>query len=399
MSTALGTGGSGSFTVVPSELTTHANSLSSLSGQLGQTVTQAEKAVLGSQAFGVIAVALAFANIIKAVSSPGTSALSQATSVLSTISNTIKITNTNYTNAEQGNTNRFLPSTTGLSSTSTNPLGSLTSGTSSTTTTKSGNNGASILTDVSSLEKDISGGNWLQGAMAGMKVLSDVNQIMTNPIGAVTAFGFNFLIQHVKPLQEAVGWLVGSPGQVNSYASQWLSISKSVGTISTQLSKTLSQDTANWTGAAADSYKATATDKINTISSLSTATQAIGNATQMVGQFVQQMENTIKKMVSDAMTQIIQTAMAASFMISIPVVVARVVQEVVSWMQKIANIIKQVTSVFNTLQPLMGLLQQLLGTAQKSLSTGVQPLATIPTATVPGITMPTQTARTAPLIA
>lgn len=395
MTTPISTGSAGGFQVVPSELQTHATSITQLSGQFAQTVTQAERAVLGSQAFGVIAIALAFANIIKAVAAPGVSTLSQATSVLSTISKTITMTNTNYGNTDQSNANRFQPSTTGLSSTtSTNPLSSLTSGTSAST--HSTNSGASILTDVSSLEKDISSGSWMQAAMAGMKVMSDVNSIMSNPIGAVTSFGLNFLVQHVKPLQEAVGWLVGSPGQVNSYASSWLSISKSVGTISTSLSKTISQDTANWTGAAADSYRAVANDKATTISALGTATQAIGTATQSIGNLVQNVQKTIQSMVSQAMQQIIQTALSASFMVTIPVVVGEVVQQVVSWMNKIAGVIKQLTSVFSALQPLMGMLQQLLGTASKSLASGVQPIPTIPAAAVPGISLPTPTVRTAP---
>lgn len=394
MTTALSTGSSGSFQVVPSELTTHANSITALSGDLGQTVTKAEQSVLGSQAFGVISVALAFANIIKAVASPGTSSLSQATSVLSSISKTITITNTNYGNTEQSNANRFLPALTGAPSTTTsNPLGLSTT----PTATHPGNNGASILTDVSSLQTSISSGSWIQSGLAGMKVLSDVNQILSNPIGAVTSFGLNFLVSHVKPLQEAVGWLVGSPGQVNSYAGQWLSIGQSVGTISTSLSKTLTQDTANWTGAAADSYRAVATDKINTLNALASATKTIGSATQVVGQLTGQVQKMIQNLVSQAMQQIIQTALSASFMITIPVVVAEVVREVVSWMQKIASVIQQLTSAFNTLQPLMGTLQQLFGTAGKSLSTGVNQLPTIPAAAVPGITMPTPVGRTAPV--
>jgi uncharacterized protein YukE len=389
------TGSSGGFTVVPSELQTHANTITQLTSDAGSTVNTAQQAVLGGQAFGEIAVALAFANILKSVAQPGVSALSQAQSMLSTISRTINVTTTNYHNTDQSNASRFQPSVTGTTSMASTGLLSPTGTT--TSATKAGNNGASILTDVTSLEKDISSGSWIQAGLAGMKVVSDVGQIMANPVGAVTSFGLNFLVQHVKPLQDAVGWLVGTPGQVSSYGSSWLSIGQSVGNISNSLSSTVRKDTANWTGAAADSYRSVATDKVNTLNALAAATKTIGSATQVIGQLVAKVRGMIQDMVSKAMQQIIQTALSASFMITIPVVVAEVVGQVVSWMSKIADVIKQLTSAFSTLQPLMGTLQQLFSLANKSMSSGIQPLSTISPAAVPGITMPTPTGRTAPI--
>jgi uncharacterized protein YukE len=185
---------------------------------------------------------------------------------------------------------------------------------------------------------------------------------------------------------------------VSQYGSGWQNIAKTVTQAGTLYNQTLGKDTANWTGAAADSYRATATDKINTLQALSSAAKAVGNATQVVGQLVGKVQKIIQDMVSKAMQQIIQTAMSASFMITIPVVVAEVVQEVVSWMSKIADIIKTLTSAFNTLQPLVGGLTQLFGTANKSLPTGVQPLPTLAPAPVSGISMPTPVGRTAPLL-
>lgn len=390
---------SGGFTVVPSELQTHSNTVTQLGGQMNSVISSAQSNVLGSQAYGVIAIALAFANIIKAVSSPGVSSLSTAQSMLNTISQTINITNKNYNNVDQSNANRFQPSTSGLSSSTSSSGASLFGlGTTTSTAGHTTNNGASILTDVSSLQSSISGGNWIQGGMAAMKVMSDVNAIMSNPVGAVVSFGFNFLVQHVKPLQEAVGWFSGNPAQVGQVASQWMSIGKSVGQISTQLSSSISKDTANWTGAAADSYRAIANDKVNTLNAVASATSTIGQGTQVIGQLTQKIQNTIQNMVSQAMGQIIQTAAAASFMVSIPVVVARVIQEVVSWMQKIMDVVKTVTSAFSALQPLMGQLQQLFGTANKSMTSGIQSLPTIAPAAVPGITLPTPTGRVAPVI-
>ncbi|HEX4724406.1 MAG TPA: hypothetical protein VH333_17945, partial [Pseudonocardiaceae bacterium] len=253
MTAALGTGG---YTVSPSELQDHANVVSQLSDQLGHTLGSAQQATLGSQAFGEISVALGFASIIKAVATPGISSLAQAQSMLTTINRTISTTAANYGSVEQSNMSRFLPSTGATSSTTpTNPL------LNPKPSTGAGNNGASILTDVSGLEKDISSGSWIQAGLAGMKVVQDVGAILSNPIGAVVSFGFNFLMNAVKPLQQAIGWLIGNPGQVASYGGSWQGVAQQVVRIGNTFSSSVSKSTANWTGAAADSYRTYASDR------------------------------------------------------------------------------------------------------------------------------------------
>jgi len=254
------------------------------------------------------------------------------------------------------------------------------------------------MNDVSSLEKDISGGNWIQGGLAAMNVIRDIGSILSNPVGAIMQFGFSFLMNAIKPLQQAIGWLIGNPGQVSQYGSQWQGVAGSVMQIGNTFSQTLNKDTANWTGVTANNYRSYANNQINTLSAVSTATKAIGNATQVIGQLVQKVQAIIKQLVSQAMGQIVQTAAAASFMISIPVVVAKVVQEVISWMQKIADVIKMLTSAFNTLQPLMSNLQQLFGATHTTMSSGVQPISAIPQQSVPGINLPTPVNRVAPII-
>lgn len=387
------------FTVSPSELGNHANVVSQLADQMGHTLGTAQQASLGSNAFGEIAVALSFANIIKQVASPGMSALSEAQSMLNLVNATMKITAGNYSATELTNLTRFQPGNMNITSAgaSINPLTGQPNGTNGTNGSGGARSGANILNDVSSLEKDISGGNWIQGGLAAMNVIRDIGSILSNPVGAIMQFGFSFLMNAIKPLQQAIGWLVGNPGQVASYGNSWQGVAHSVTQIGSTFSATLSKDTANWTGATADNYRAFATDKINTLSAVSTATKAIGNATQVIGQLVQKVQGIIKQLVSQAMGQIVQTAAAASFMISIPVVVAKVVQEVISWMQKIADVIKMLTSAFNTLQPLLSGVSQLLSASHTSLSSGVAPLSPIAQQSVPGINLPTPVGRVAPI--
>lgn len=369
---ALGSG----FQVSASALNTHANVATQVAEQLGKALVNGQAAALGDKAFGQIAVSLAFSQLLKSVAGPAVSVLMQAQSTWTTISKDVTMVANNYTGTDQTSAKTFQLIGSGGTPTTTGTGGA---GTAGTAAKRSGN----IVTDVSSLEKDISSGNWMQASLAGMSMVSDVANILSNPVNAVMQYGLNFLVQHVKPLQEAVSWLVGNPGQVTSFGNSWNGVSQSVTQAGSTFGSSVTRTTANWTGQASANYQCYATDQINGLQATATATSALGSVTQSIGTLVQNVSTMIKNMVSQAMSQIIQTALAASFMITIPVVVAQVVNEVISWMQKLATVIKNLTSCFSTLQPLLTNLVGLYGSIQKLLAGGSKSATAISPTAVP----------------
>lgn len=377
------------FHVVTADLRTHANVLSQVADLLGHAHGSGQQAALGDQAFGQIAVSLMFSQLVKSVAGPGVTVLAQAQATMATINRDVTTVASNYDTVEGNNTSRFRPGTSTAS-----PQSNPTSPTAATS--KTGHSGGNILNDVTSLEKDISSGNWVQASFAGLNVASDAAKILADPVSAVLRYGLNFLVQHVKPLQDAVGWLVGNPGQVSAFGSAWHGVSQSVGQASGTFASSLAKDTASWSGQAGDNYRRYATDKVATLTAASSATNTIGSVTQSIGTLVGNVQSLIKNMVSQAMGQIIQTALSASFMVTIPVVVAKVVNDVLSWMRKIASVINQLTSSLRQLQPLLGNLTQLFGSIQQALSSGSRPPAAVTSQAVPGITMPTSLARVLP---
>lgn len=366
------------YQVLTSDLRTHANVAAQVADLLGQAHTSGQQAALGDQAFGQIAVSLLFSQLLRTTAGPAISVLAQAQATMTAISKNVANAAANYDTVDTNNAARFR---TGTGTTTPTPQSSVPA----LAKPASGNAGGNIVTDVTSLEKDIGSGNWVQAGLAGLKIVSDATKILSDPVGAILQYGLSFLMQAVRPLQQAVSWLVGNPSQVAVYGSAWQGVSHTVGQAGTTFTSSLSTNAATWTGQAASNYKSYAANQADALSAASSATRTLGSVTQSIGTLVATVQDKIKQMVSQAMSQIIQTALGSTFMVTIPVIVAKVVNDVVSWMKKIADVINQLTSSLRQLQPLLGNLTQLVGTIQKAMSGGSKPLGTISEQPVPGI--------------
>lgn len=249
--------------------------------------------------------------------------------------------------------------------------------------------GINILDDATSLRDGIASGSWIEAGLSAVGTGMDTMTMVVNPVATVVSYGLNFLIEHVKPLQDALNWFAGDAGQVSAYGGTWQNVSQSTGQGATMFTSSLTKDTAHWTGSAADSYRANATTKVDALNAASTAASTVGSVTQQIGSVVGAVRNLIRDLVTQAMGQIVQTALRALAVVTIPVVAYQVATQVASWMRKIADTVKMLTSSLSKLQPMMAKLQELWTSIKQALSSGTRTAETVATDATHGIELPT----------
>ncbi|HWC84600.1 MAG TPA: hypothetical protein VG756_31975 [Pseudonocardiaceae bacterium] len=279
-----------------------------------------------------------------------------------------------------------------LSSTaSSNPL------VSSTQDSTTWHSGLNIVDDAASLHQGISSGSWIESGLSAVGTGLDAVNLLTNPVSALVSCGLNFLIEHIKPLQDALNWLAGDANQVNAYGGTWHNVSGSIGQAGSTAMSSLTKDTQNWTGQAATNYRGYAQQQIDNLTASATAANTIGSATQLIGGLVLTVRNTIRDLVTQAIGQIIQMGLAAlAFPPSIPALAGKVAAQVVAWMQKIANTVRQLIGSMTKLTPLMNQLQQLWNTIKQSLSSGSKAAQTVAGDVEQAVTTTAPAAATAP---
>lgn len=71
----------------------------------------------------------------------------------------------------------------------------------------------------------VKNGSWVDGTLGVVGASRDGLAPMTDPVGALLQYGVAWIIEHVKPLSEALDWLAGDPVQIRT-GSVALSVAK-----------------------------------------------------------------------------------------------------------------------------------------------------------------------------
>src|SRR5262245_30888098 len=75
-----------------------------------------------------------------------------------------------------------------------------------------------IIEDIQSIDHGIRTGSWIEGTLGVVGAGLDALALISDPVGALMQYGIAWLIEHVKPLSEALDKLAGDPAQIAAHA-------------------------------------------------------------------------------------------------------------------------------------------------------------------------------------
>ncbi|GAB2965147.1 DUF6531 domain-containing protein [Amycolatopsis acidiphila] len=230
--------------------------------------------------------------------------------------------------------------------------------------------GINVLDDAAGVYDGVSSGSWVEGGIAALGTGLDLLTMAMNPVGTLISYGLNWLIEHVKPLQDALNQLAGDADQIAAYARTWQNVGAAVQKAAKDLATTVEKDTANWRGDAADAYRANIKNKIDHINAASTCANTIGTVVQIVGVITGAVRGLVRDMVTQAIGDFVQDALeeVCSLGLGTPVVVAQVVEQVSAWMEKIGAVIKKLINSVEKLRPMMSKLEEIFAAIKKVMS-------------------------------
>lgn len=230
--------------------------------------------------------------------------------------------------------------------------------------------GINVLDDAAGVYDGVQSGSWVDAGIAAVGTGLDLLTIAMNPVGTLISYGLNWLIEHVKPLQDALNQLAGDADQIAAYSQTWKNIAQAVGQSAKDLAATVEKDTANWTGQAADTYRANLKNKIDHINAAATCAETIGTVVEVVGVITGAVRAMVRDMVTQAVGDFIQDALeeVCSLGLGTPVVVAQVVEQVSAWMEKIGALIKRLINSVEKLRPLMSKLEEIFAAIKKVMA-------------------------------
>ncbi|MER7011248.1 WXG100 family type VII secretion target [Saccharopolyspora sp. NPDC000359] len=228
--------------------------------------------------------------------------------------------------------------------------------------------GIGIVEAVADVGEAIASGNWVEAGYAllgaGLEALSAV----LDPIGTGISWAVAWLIEYVQPLTDILDWLAGNADAVAAHAQTWRNVGDSLQATADAMQGDVNRDTAGWTGAAADAYRARLATTTELIRAQSEAAKALAAGTEMSGMLVGTIREVVRDLIADCIGRLVAWAIEASTGIGIAAVAVQATARVARWGARIMQVVQKLLTSLKNLLPLIDRLADLLTRIRRILN-------------------------------
>ncbi|WP_037334073.1 WXG100 family type VII secretion target [Amycolatopsis sp. MJM2582] len=169
--------------------------------------------------------------------------------------------------------------------------------------------GAGILQDFWDTGAKIASGDWAEGLANLANGAMGLADLVADPIGTLAASAFGWIIEHVPFLREPLDWLVGDQVALDNMIGTWENIGKELESVSEDLSKAVDRESANWTGDAADAYRAFAKNRADLYAGIASGANSIGTLVSVCKMILAVVRTIVRDLISECLGKLISIAM------------------------------------------------------------------------------------------
>ncbi|MEH0844940.1 hypothetical protein V6U81_21385 [Micromonospora sp. CPCC 205711] len=236
--------------------------------------------------------------------------------------------------------------------------------------------GVWICEDIELIAQGIRTGSWIDGSLGVVSAGLDALAFVSDPVGALLQYGIAWLIEHVKPLSEALDWLAGDPAQITAHAQTWRNVAVSLREEAAELAAAVRTDVASWGGSAGPAYRGWATEQHQAITGLAQGADTLAAATEGAAGLVAAVRLLVRDAVAACVSRLIVYAgeLVITGGFAAPLVVEQVTTLVASWGARIARLLRGLLASLRRLMPeirrLGDLIEKLKQALGRLLATG-----------------------------
>lgn len=233
--------------------------------------------------------------------------------------------------------------------------------------------GLGLVEDAMDISNGIQNNSWVDASLGGVGGTLDVLGMAIDPLGSLVAWGVGWLMEHVRPLKEALDWLAGNPDEIAAHAATWRNVSAFATGTHQQFADAVRAQTTGWAGASGDAYRGHAAQQLEAIGGIATASGAISYAVEGAGLLV----GLVREIVRDLIAQFVGTLAARlpqwlaeaglTLGVATPVVIGQVAALVAKWVNKIQHFVRALLDSLRRLNGKLGELTGVLDALQRAL--------------------------------
>jgi hypothetical protein len=199
--------------------------------------------------------------------------------------------------------------------------------------------GVWIAEDIQLIAQGVRDGSWIEGGLGAVSAGLDALALISDPLGALLQYGVAWIIEHVKPLSDALDWLAGDPAQIAAHAQTWRNVAVSLHDSAADLDRAVRWDVAGWDGTAADAYRGRSIQQQHAIDALGKAAETMAVITEAAGFLIAGVRMMVRDAIATLVSRLIVYAAEEAFSLGLatPLVVEQVTTLITSWAARIAR--------------------------------------------------------------
>jgi uncharacterized protein YukE len=219
-----------------------------------------------------------------------------------------------------------------------------------------------IAQDVESIYRGVKDGSWIEGSLGVVSAGLDALAFVSDPAGALLQYGVAWIIEHVKPLREALDWLAGDPAQIQAHAQTWRNVAGALNDRAEDLDRAVRWDTTEWTGSAAGAYRTWTGQQKAAVGALAKAAETLAAITEAAGLLVAGVRMLVRDGIATLVSRLMVYAAeeAASLGLATPLVVEQVSTLCASWAARISRWLKDLVASLARLRGLASRIAELI---------------------------------------
>ena len=230
--------------------------------------------------------------------------------------------------------------------------------------------GVWIAEDIESIMAGVKNGSWVETSIGGVSAGLDALALVSDPIGALLQYGVAWIIEHVKPLSQALDWLAGDPDQIAGHAQTWRNIAAALHDQADDLDRAVRWGTSEWSGGAAETYRAWSSQQKNAVDGLASAAETMATITEGAGVLVAGVRMMVRDAIAVLVSRLIDYAAEEVFSLGLatPLVVEQVSTLCAAWAARIGKWLRDLISSLGRLRGLAGKVGEAIEALKKLLS-------------------------------
>jgi len=165
--------------------------------------------------------------------------------------------------------------------------------------------GATLVEGIVDVKNGIDSGSWVSTGIGSAFVVVDAALLVVDPLGSLLSWGVAWLIEHLKPLSDALEWLAGDPDQVAANAQTWANVAQHTLGAAIDLREAVWRDLAAWAGPGADAYRSAASVEFEALRGFAESAAAKSSAVALSGNVVLVVRTIVRDLIADLVSVLI----------------------------------------------------------------------------------------------